>query len=107
MHHQEHAAYEGQRRRRRRVLKPLLTQAAAHQQVDQAALERSADVFTNQTYPIVHEAFGTEWLPGVDGVKLLERLAADRRPAFLESLKYEGWVWLHADLTDGQLRPGM
>jgi immune inhibitor A len=35
--------------------------------VDQTALERSADVFALQTYPIVHEAFGTEWLPGVDG----------------------------------------
>ncbi len=35
--------------------------------IDQAALERSAETFSTTIYPIVHEAFGTEPLPGVDG----------------------------------------
>ncbi len=34
--------------------------------VDQRALERSANLFEKQSYPINREFFGSEWTPGVD-----------------------------------------
>jgi immune inhibitor A len=36
-------------------------------QVDLNAIERSADQFENVIYPKVHEVFGSEWSPGIDG----------------------------------------
>ncbi len=35
--------------------------------VDQNAIKHSADEFENAIYPKVHEVFGTEWSPGIDG----------------------------------------
>ena len=35
--------------------------------VNQADLEKSAEVFQTTTYPRITEAFGTEWKPGIDG----------------------------------------
>jgi immune inhibitor A len=35
--------------------------------VDLAAVKQSADEFENVIRPKVHEVFGTEWLPGIDG----------------------------------------
>lgn len=34
--------------------------------VDQEALERSAKLFEEQTYPTNHQYFGSEWSPGID-----------------------------------------
>ncbi len=34
---------------------------------DEAALRRSADTFSEHTYPTVRETFGSEWSPGIDG----------------------------------------
>ena len=34
--------------------------------LDQAALEQSANVFENKTYPTDRQYFGSEWTPGVD-----------------------------------------
>ena len=36
-------------------------------EVDQQALERSARNFDETTYPTLHQYFGSEWSPGVDG----------------------------------------
>ncbi len=36
-------------------------------EVDEAALRRSADTFSQHTYPLVRQTFGSEWLPGIDG----------------------------------------
>lgn len=36
-------------------------------QVDSRDLERSAEQFEKQTYPIGHRYFGNEWSPGIDG----------------------------------------
>jgi immune inhibitor A len=36
-------------------------------QVDLDAIKHSADQFENVIYPRVHEVFGTEWTPGIDG----------------------------------------
>lgn len=35
--------------------------------IDPAAIQHSADAFENVIRPKVHEVFGTEWLPGIDG----------------------------------------
>ncbi len=37
------------------------------QPVDRAAVQRSADQFEQVIRPRVHEVFGTEWFPGIDG----------------------------------------
>ncbi|MBN1965266.1 MAG: immune inhibitor A [Anaerolineae bacterium] len=34
---------------------------------DAAALQASADTFSSHTYPILHDTFGSEWSPGIDG----------------------------------------
>jgi hypothetical protein len=36
-------------------------------QVDSKDLERSAERFESQTYPVSHRHFGSEWSPGIDG----------------------------------------
>ncbi|NPV67657.1 MAG: hypothetical protein HPY64_10970 [Anaerolineae bacterium] len=45
-------------------------------EVDQAALERSADVFSTHTYPLLRTIFGQEASPGVDGDPRLHILHA-------------------------------
>ncbi len=35
--------------------------------LDEAALRRSAEAFESRIYPTLHETFGAEWSPGVDG----------------------------------------
>ena len=44
--------------------------------VDEAALRRSADMFETHTYPLLREAFGPEWSPGIDGDPRLHILHA-------------------------------
>jgi immune inhibitor A len=45
--------------------------------VDLAAIQRAADTFENKIRPKVHEVFGSEWFPGIDGDPHLYVLHAD------------------------------
>ena len=51
--------------------------SALAERAPQADLERSADVFEHQTYPLVHKYFGSEPSPGVDGDPHIVFLLAD------------------------------
>ncbi|MBN1679142.1 MAG: immune inhibitor A [Anaerolineae bacterium] len=53
------------------------------QTVDLAAIQRSADTFENTIRPRVHEVFGSEWFPGVDG---------DPHLTILHVTRLGGWV---------------
>lgn len=53
------------------------------QKVDRTAIRRSADVFETVVRPRVHEVFGTEWLPGIDG---------DPHLYVLHAANLGGWV---------------
>lgn len=48
------------------------------QQVDLAAIQRSAEAFEQVIRPRVHEVFGSEWFPGIDGDPHLYVLHATR-----------------------------
>jgi len=48
------------------------------QPVDLAAVQRSADAFEQVIRPRVHQVFGTEWMPGIDGDPHLYILHASR-----------------------------
>ena len=65
--------------------------------VDQEALERSAEEFENTIYPRVTGAFGNEWTPGVDGDPHLYVINANLRGA--------GGYFNSADEYPRQIRP--
>ncbi len=66
-------------------------------EVDEAALKQSADEFENSIYPKVTSAFGSEWIPGIDGDPHLYVINAN--------LSLVGGYFSYADEYPVEIRP--